>query len=256
MERPAQTLRQLPPGFRFHPTDEELVVQYLRRKALSRPLPAAVIPVVDDVSRLDPWDLPGASDGEGYFFSLRRATATRRGGGRRRRAGSGYWKAMGKEKPVFLQCGGRRQLLVGVKTALAFHRSDSSSSSRTGWVMHEYRLAVPGGVVLPEQRKNASHDRVVEPGEWVVCRVFLKNRPRSRPNRDVDSKTPGNCFSVAHRVAPVQHREDAERQQRLLLMSPQPSSSSCVTGVTDIADQDEVSSSSFRDVPAASQREA
>uniref|UniRef100_J3MZ23 NAC domain-containing protein n=1 Tax=Oryza brachyantha TaxID=4533 RepID=J3MZ23_ORYBR len=54
------TLRQLPPGFRFHPTDEELVVQYLRRRALSRPLPAAVIPDVHDAAVLDPWDLPGA----------------------------------------------------------------------------------------------------------------------------------------------------------------------------------------------------
>ena len=60
MERPAQAPRQLPPGFRFHPTDEELVVQYLRRKVLARPLPAAVIPVVHDVARLDPWDLLGA----------------------------------------------------------------------------------------------------------------------------------------------------------------------------------------------------
>ncbi|PAN13293.1 hypothetical protein PAHAL_2G326500 [Panicum hallii] len=252
MERPAQAPSQLPPGFRFHPTDEELVVQYLRRKVLARPLPAAVIPVVHDVARLDPWDLPGASEGEGYFFSLRRAPAT----GRRRRAGSGYWKVTGKDKPVFLQCGGRRQLLVGVKTALAFHRSEPSSSSRTGWVMHEYRLAVPGGVAMAEQRKNANHARVVEPGEWVVCRVSLKNRPRrSRPNRDGDSKTPGNRTSIAHRAAPLQHREGDGRQPPV---SPQPSSSSCVTGVTDISDQDEVSSSSIRirDAPADSQREA
>jgi len=164
MERPAQAPRQLPPGFRFHPTDEELVVQYLRRKVLARPLPAAVIPVVHDVARLDPWDLPGASEGEGYFFSLRRAPATGRGG-RRRRAGSGYWKTTGKETPVFLHYGGRRQLLVGVKTALTFHRSEpSSSSSRTGWVMHEYRLAVPGDLAMAEQRKNANHGRVAEPG--------------------------------------------------------------------------------------------
>ncbi|CAN6167592.1 unnamed protein product [Urochloa humidicola] len=252
MERPAQAPRQLPPGFRFHPTDEELVMQYLRLKVLSRPLPAAVIPVVHDVAGRDPWDLPGASEGEGYFFSLRRAPAA---GRRRRRAGSGYWKATGKEKPVFLQCGGRRQLLVGVKTALAFHRRGLPSSLRTGWVMHEYRLAVHGGAAVAKQSKNASHDCVVEPGEWVVCRVFLKNRPRrrSRPNQDADGKTRGN---IARRAAPLQHREDARRQQPLLLMSPQPSSSSCVTGVTDISDQDEVSSSSIRDAPAASQREA
>jgi hypothetical protein len=32
--------------FPFHPTDEELVVQYLRHKSLALPLPTAVIPVV------------------------------------------------------------------------------------------------------------------------------------------------------------------------------------------------------------------
>lgn len=49
---------RLPPGFRFHPTDEELVVQYLKRKVLSFPLPASIIPEVD-VCKSDPWDLPG-----------------------------------------------------------------------------------------------------------------------------------------------------------------------------------------------------
>ncbi|KAK4413591.1 NAC domain-containing protein 83 [Sesamum alatum] len=48
---------RLPPGFRFHPTDEELVVQYLKRKVLSCPLPASIIPEVD-VCKSDPWDLP------------------------------------------------------------------------------------------------------------------------------------------------------------------------------------------------------
>lgn len=49
---------KLPPGFRFHPTDEELVVQYLRRKAFSCPLPASIIPEID-LAKYNPWDLPG-----------------------------------------------------------------------------------------------------------------------------------------------------------------------------------------------------
>ncbi|GJN38500.1 hypothetical protein PR202_gb27547 [Eleusine coracana subsp. coracana] len=242
--RDGQAPRQLPPGFRFHPTDEELVVQYLRRKALSRPLPAAVIPVVHDVATLDPWDLPGAGEGEAYFFSLRRGAPATDGGGRRRRARSGYWKVTGKAKPVFLQgsgCGGKR-FLVGVKTALTFHRGEPSrgaalsSSSRTAWVMHEYRLAVPA-----EQRKDATHQgRAVPPGpgEWVVCRVFLKNSSTRRPNRDAAGETPANLASSA---APP--RDQGTGRLRLLLSSsPQASSSSCVTGVTEISDQDEVSS--------------
>lgn len=49
---------RLPPGFRFHPTDEELVLQYLKRKVFSCPLPASIIPEVE-VCKADPWDLPG-----------------------------------------------------------------------------------------------------------------------------------------------------------------------------------------------------
>lgn len=60
---------------------------------------------------------------------------------------------------MFLQCGGeQRQLLVGVKTALAFHRREPPPSSRTGWIMHEYRLAVPRGVA-DQRKKNARHVR-------------------------------------------------------------------------------------------------
>ena len=52
---------KLPPGFRFHPTDEELVFQYLKRKVFSCPLPAPIISEVD-VGKSDPWDFPG------FFF--------------------------------------------------------------------------------------------------------------------------------------------------------------------------------------------
>ncbi|GMY15184.1 NAC domain-containing protein 83-like [Fagus crenata] len=53
---------RLPPGFRFQPTDEELVFQYLKCKVFSCPLPAQVIPEIN-VCNFDPWDLlPGATD--------------------------------------------------------------------------------------------------------------------------------------------------------------------------------------------------
>ena len=62
-----EKLMRLPPGFRFHPTDEELVVQYLKRKALSCPLPAAVIPEID-LGKFDPWDLPGQPKKSYIYF--------------------------------------------------------------------------------------------------------------------------------------------------------------------------------------------
>ncbi|KAL8160951.1 hypothetical protein V2J09_012440 [Rumex salicifolius] len=45
------------PGFRFHPTDEELVAFYLKRKILHQSLPIELIKQVD-IYKFDPWDLP------------------------------------------------------------------------------------------------------------------------------------------------------------------------------------------------------
>jgi len=45
------------PGFRFHPTDEELVGFYLRRKVEKKPLRIELIKQID-IYKYDPWDLP------------------------------------------------------------------------------------------------------------------------------------------------------------------------------------------------------
>jgi hypothetical protein len=45
------------PGYRFHPTDEELVTFYLRRKVARKSLRIEVIREMD-IYKHDPWDLP------------------------------------------------------------------------------------------------------------------------------------------------------------------------------------------------------
>ena len=45
------------PGFRFHPTDEELVGFYLQRKVKKKPLRIELIKQID-IYRYHPWDLP------------------------------------------------------------------------------------------------------------------------------------------------------------------------------------------------------
>lgn len=45
------------PGFRFHPTDEELVGFYLRRKVEKKPIAIEIIKQID-IYKYDPWDLP------------------------------------------------------------------------------------------------------------------------------------------------------------------------------------------------------
>lgn len=50
----------LPPGFRFYPTDEELLVQYLCRKVAGHHFS---LPIIGDIDlyKFDPWDLPSKS---------------------------------------------------------------------------------------------------------------------------------------------------------------------------------------------------
>nr|CAB3462053.1 unnamed protein product [Digitaria exilis] len=181
---------RLPPGFRFRPTDEELVIHYLRRRALESPLPAAVdIPDIRILAH-DPSDLlpPGWSEQERYFFTCKEAKYVK---GRRanRATGAGYWKATGKEKPVAVAVpvpaaaaaarGAQAQaVLVGMKRSLVFYRGKPPTGSKTDWVMHEYRLAGAGLAPCRRAQAQSAGDvaaAVTHPAEgWVLCRVFRK----------------------------------------------------------------------------------
>lgn len=166
---------QLPPGFRFHPTDEELVVHYLKKKAASAPLPVTIIPEID-LYKFDPWELPGKAtfgEQEWYFFSPRDRKYPN-GARPNRAATSGYWKATGTDKPI-LTSGGTQK--VGVKKALVFYGGRPPKGIKTNWIMHEYRLAESGArpTILPNKKASLRLD------DWVLCRIYKKNNHSQRP---------------------------------------------------------------------------
>lgn len=163
---------KLPPGFRFHPTDEELVLQYLRRKLFSYPLPASIIPEID-LARHNPWDLPGGCEQERYFFALREAKYAN--GNRTNRATEcGYWKATGKDRVVVATKCGRA---VGLKKTLVFYHGKAPIGQKTDWIMHEYRLNIsnPRSCGLSHM-KNSTLSDAIEVKDWVLCRIFKKKR--------------------------------------------------------------------------------
>lgn len=51
---------ELPAGFRFHPTDEELVKHYLCRRCAAQSIAVPIIREID-LYKFDPWVLPGIS---------------------------------------------------------------------------------------------------------------------------------------------------------------------------------------------------
>lgn len=61
--------QRLPPGFRFHPTDEELITFYLVSKVFNGGLCGIDIVEVD-LNRCEPWELPGKSFCVVQFLNL------------------------------------------------------------------------------------------------------------------------------------------------------------------------------------------
>ncbi|CAN8233640.1 unnamed protein product [Cochlearia groenlandica] len=150
----------VPPGFRFHPTEEELLYYYLKKKVSYEPIDLDVIREVD-LNKLEPWDLKekcGIGSGpqnEWYFFShkdKKYPTGTRTN----RATTAGFWKATGRDKSIHLNSSKK----IGLRKTLVFYSGRAPHGHKTEWIMHEYRL-------------DENENETKEDG-WVVCRVFKK----------------------------------------------------------------------------------
>ncbi|XVE50342.1 hypothetical protein DITRI_Ditri01bG0154700 [Diplodiscus trichospermus] len=189
----------LPPGFRFHPTDEELVVHYLKKKTSSAPLPVAIIAEVD-LYKFDPWELPAKAtfgEQEWYFFSPRDRKYPN-GARPNRAATSGYWKATGTDKPV-LTSGGTQK--VGVKKALVFYGGKPPKGVKTSWIMHEYRLADNKTNNKPPVYNLGNNKNSLRLDDWVLCRIYKKNNSHRALDHDKDDSMDDRLGPVAPSIS-------------------------------------------------------
>ncbi|KAL9149285.1 hypothetical protein ABFS82_12G099700 [Erythranthe guttata] len=181
----------LPPGFRFHPTDEELIMHYLRNQATSKPCPVSIIPEVD-IYKFDPWELPEKAEfgeNEWYFFTPRDRKYPN-GVRPNRAAVSGYWKATGTDKAIY-----SGSKYVGVKKALVFYKGKPPKGIKTDWIMHEYRLSESRSQTY---KQNGS----MRLDDWVLCRIYKKkNLGRISNYCDDDQQRVVEESSFAHEIS-------------------------------------------------------
>ncbi|CAD5180597.1 unnamed protein product [Musa acuminata subsp. malaccensis] len=130
------------PGFRFHPTEEELLDFYLRRMVQGKKLQLEIISTIN-LYHYDPWELPGmAKIGEReWYFYVPRDRRQASGGRPSRTTERGFWKATGCERPVRSAADPKR--LIGYKKTLVYYQGRAPRGSKTDWVMNEYRLPDP-----------------------------------------------------------------------------------------------------------------
>ncbi|KAK3221439.1 hypothetical protein Dsin_008464 [Dipteronia sinensis] len=173
-----------PPGYRFMPRDQELVVSYLKPKVLNLYLPPNVILDVE-LYRLNPDQLAELfkpQEEKTWYFFTPRDRKCRNGDRPNRAAGDWFWKATGADKAVM-----HGKSKVGFRKALVFYKGKAPKGSKTDWIMHEYRLNNP-----PKRERAGIDDMKLD--DWVLCRIYKKAGKLSRgsrssqPREDSDDK--------------------------------------------------------------------
>ncbi|XAR61035.1 hypothetical protein NMG60_11034613 [Bertholletia excelsa] len=185
----------VPPGFRFHPTDEELLYYYLRKKVSYEAIDLDVIREVD-LNKLEPWDLKekcrigSAPQNDWYFFShkdKKYPTGTRTN----RATAAGFWKATGRDKAIHLGNSKR----IGMRKTLVFYTGRAPHGQKTDWIMHEYRL-------------DDDQTALQQEDGWVVCRVFKKkSHSRGFPEMGEEEQLGYNKASTASVLEPKHNFE-------------------------------------------------
>ncbi|MED6113623.1 hypothetical protein PIB30_072626 [Stylosanthes scabra] len=178
----------IPVGFRFKPTDEELVSYYLNHKLLNDNFPIHhIIPDID-LCKVEPWDIPALSiiksdDPEWFFFSGREYKY-----GKSKRANratkDGYWKATGQDRYIKERATNK---IIGSKKTLVFYKGRVPAGAKTNWVIHEYHATT-----FDDSQRN-----------FVLCRLMKKVEKKCEEGTDAQACDKGE---------PSTHMEEADER--------------------------------------------
>ncbi|XP_058080487.1 NAC domain-containing protein 1-like isoform X2 [Magnolia sinica] len=189
-----------PPGFRFQPTEEELLAHYLRNKHHQRlhlPSHPLLLNAIQDLDiyNHDPVNLPetayfpSVDEEKRWFFFTPRAEGKQEDG-LKRKAKGGYWKRMGGERAVVSV---KEGAVLGTKKTFAFYRGTFPQACKTDWVMDEYELADSHSALGKES--------------FALCCVFLKacaGKEKHAPNSHAEY-IPAAARNPDVDIPPTQH---------------------------------------------------
>ncbi|XP_004230395.1 NAC domain-containing protein 35 [Solanum lycopersicum] len=189
------------PGFRFHPTEEELVEFYLRRKVEGKRFNVELITFLD-LYRYDPWELPAlAAIGEKeWYFYVPRDRKYRNGDRPNRVTTSGYWKATGADRMIRTE----NSRSIGLKKTLVFYSGKAPKGIRSSWIMNEYRL--------PHHETER-----LQKAEISLCRVYKRAGVEDHPSLPRSLLTTRASSSSSSRgTTPIKKQQVAQQDSSLI----------------------------------------
>ncbi|XP_077211561.1 NAC domain-containing protein 43-like [Tasmannia lanceolata] len=172
----------IPPGFRFHPTEEELLQCYLRKKVAYEKNDMDIIQDIG-LNKLEPWDIQekckiGSGPQDDWYFFSRKDRKYPMGTRTNRATSAGFWKATGRDKFIYSDF-----KLIGMRKTLVFYKGRAPYGQKSDWIMHEYRLddhtnANAQSNILSDtiQDSSSAGEMNTQEDGWVICRVFRKKK--------------------------------------------------------------------------------
>nr|GLL32608.1 hypothetical protein DCAR_001479 [Ipomoea trifida] len=184
----------VPPGFRFHPTDEELLHYYLKRKVSYQKFELDVIREID-LNKIEPWDLQerckiGSTPQNDWYFFSHKDRKYPTGSRTNRATNAGFWKATGRDK-----CIRNSFQKIGMRKTLVFYRGRAPHGQKTDWIMHEYRLDDADD---PQANPNNFIPGAAHFSDHHAAAPIMVKQLMSDPTRDCESGSDQNlCYQPA-----------------------------------------------------------
>ncbi|XP_050223637.1 NAC domain-containing protein 71-like [Mercurialis annua] len=157
------------PGYRFRPTDTELIVEYLLKKVDGRPLPRNKIMDVD-LYKFHPDVLAATYSNygdNGWYFFTPRDKRFRNGSVPNRSARGGYWKSVRSEKRIRRHDG----VIIGRRKVLVFYMGKPPKGEKTDWIMYEFKLENAPPTRVPKMNPNTEEPNI-RLDDSVLCRIY------------------------------------------------------------------------------------